>query len=171
MELLSTEQFRQVLRRVERSAFHFESRDDYHVANEDAPFSRWMNGEPDDYVWFHSWLDLVRGLTVSGRRVSRLRVVTHPHTKYIEWEMEMTRFNIEAGEDVRWLPRHLLPAVELPPDDFWLLDDGLLIFNRFDAEGRAADSEVVTDPTMIGAARMVRDRLWSLAVPHAEYAT
>ncbi|WP_328440981.1 DUF6879 family protein [Streptomyces sp. NBC_00444] len=38
------------------------------------------------------------------------------------WEHSLTRLNIEAGEDIRWLPRHRLPegvTFSVRGNDWW----------------------------------------------------
>jgi hypothetical protein len=63
-------------------AFHLELRDRYGVDQENEPFRRWLNGEPDDHSWRVSWLTFVRDVTSSGVSVQRARVITEPHTDY-----------------------------------------------------------------------------------------
>ena len=41
-----------------------------------------------------------------------------------------------AGEDIRYLPRHLATGIRLPEEDFWLVDDDKLILSVFSADGR-----------------------------------
>lgn len=156
----------------ERDAFHLELRDAYGVGRENGPFTAWQRGEPDDVAWLEPWLARTRSATDTGRTVRRVRVVTEPASAYIRWEHSLTAHTIEAGEDIRWLPRHRLPAgVEMPlgGSDWWLFDDRLLAVGVFDDDGRVLGSELVTLPAVVAQCATVRDRLWSLATPHAEY--
>ncbi|MDT0306946.1 hypothetical protein RM780_08210 [Streptomyces sp. DSM 44917] len=93
-----------------KDAFHLELKDEYRVSIEDGPYATWRNGQPDDYAWFRPWLEQTHALTASGKTVRRVRVVTEPVTEYIRWELELTPMNHAAGEEIRWLPRHRLPA-------------------------------------------------------------
>jgi len=104
--------------------------------------------------------------------VRRVRVVTEPLSQYIRWEHAVTRLNQEAGEDIRWLPRHLVPQdIQFPVDgrDFWLFDDQVVTVGHFDENGRVLGSELVTDPAAVAACASVRDALWPLAIPHRAY--
>ncbi|MFJ1460568.1 DUF6879 family protein [Nocardia sp. N2S4-5] len=97
-------------------AFHLEVRDDYAVAAESEPFRRFLEGVPDDYEWFQEWERLVSAATARGVVMRRVRVVTEPHTDYQRWGLVVAARNIAAGEDIRYLSRHL--AGEVPPDDW-----------------------------------------------------
>lgn len=171
MELITPDQRDELFDVLERDAFHLELRDEYGVLREGGPFARWTRGEPDDFAWMEPWLARIRATTRGGRTVRRVRVVSEPTTAYIRWEHAVTPPMVEAGEDIRWLPRHQLPAVELPlgGSDWWLFDDRLLAVGRFDDDGRVLGSELVTDPAVVAQCAAVRDHLWPLAILHAEY--
>src|SRR6266481_1121317 len=97
-----------------KRAFHLEQRDTYNVAAEDEPFGRWLRGEPDDYAWHQDWLNFLRQSTAAGVQVQRVQLASIPHSSYIGWGLDVSPLNIEAGEDIRYLPRHLTEDIELP---------------------------------------------------------
>ncbi|MGI5291119.1 DUF6879 family protein [Nonomuraea polychroma] len=156
-----------------REAFHLELRDYYGVPTEADPFTRWQRGEPDDLEWFRPWLARMQRVAEAGRTVRRLRVVTEPVTDYIRWEYTVaTPPTLEAGEDIRWLPRHMVPAdVVFPLDgrDWWLFDDQLLAVGRFDDDGRVLGSDLITTPAIVAECVALRDKLWSAGIPHHEF--
>jgi hypothetical protein len=157
---------------VERNAFHLELKDAYATAIEEGPFARWLRGEPDDYAWLQSWESRIRNATQAGKMVRRVRVVTEPVTDYVRWEHGNTVRNLEVGEDIRWLPRHLLPAGLVFPvggNDWWLFDDRLVVVGHFADDGRVKGHEVITDPAITAECAHVRDQLWAIAVPHHQY--
>ncbi|MBF6337428.1 hypothetical protein IU450_16205 [Nocardia abscessus] len=82
--------------------------------------------------------------------------------------LSVTGRDIHSGEDIRYLPRHA--AGKVPPDDWWLFDDERVVYNLVDADGKPAGAAVTTDPGIVDYCRSVRDRLWELATPYAEYA-
>lgn len=172
---LTFEQWRAMFTGMRCDAFHLELRDSYGVAGEGSRFGRWLAGERESYQavseWFSDWTDLVRVHAAAGRTVRRLRVVTEPLTPYIHFEWSDTPHNVEAGEDVRWLPRHQLPDVVFPygGTDFWLLDDEAVVFTRFDDSGKSLGKELVEDPGVVAECAKVRDTLWPLAIPHSAY--
>ena len=107
-----------------------------------------------------------------GKTVRRVRVITEPHSQYVGWEHWLTDLNLDAGEDIRWLPRHQLPeGITFPLDgnDWWLYDDRLLAVGHFDPEGRVLGSEILKDPDTVAECVRVRDLLWAAAIPHTEY--
>jgi hypothetical protein len=172
VELITSAERDELFNSFERDAFHLELRDEYGSPVEDTPYVRWQRGEPDDYAWLDPWMTLMRRVTGEGKTVRRVRVVTEPHTPYVSWEHSLTRFNTEAGEDIRWLSRQRLPGgITFPVagNDWWLFDDRLLAVGHFDADGRVLGSELVEDSETIAECVRIRDLLWSLASPHAEY--
>ncbi|MFJ3310747.1 DUF6879 family protein [Streptomyces sp. NPDC086549] len=172
MELISSAERNQLFESFAQDAFHLELRDDYSVSDEESPFTSWLRGETVDHSYMTSWTQLIRRVTAEGKTVRRVRVVTVPHSRYIQWEHATTALNEEAGEKIRWLPRHRLPegtAFPVGGNDWWLYDDRLLAVGHFDSKGRVLGSEIVEDPETVAQCVRLRDSLWAAAVPHAEY--
>ncbi|WP_423247285.1 DUF6879 family protein [Streptomyces decoyicus] len=61
-----------------------------------------------------------------------------PASEYIRYEHAGTYLNIDAGEQVRWLPRRDAATLALPGADLWLLDDQLIRFGHFSGAGASA---------------------------------
>ncbi|WP_328391528.1 DUF6879 family protein [Nocardia sp. NBC_00416] len=157
-----------MFRDCEFEAFHLEVRDAYAVPAETHRYRRFLDGlpalpDPDK----HQWNSMVREATGRGVSVTRVRVVTVPHTDYHRWLLSVTGANAEAGEDIRYVPRHL--AGEVPADDWWLIDNARVVYNLVDDQGGPAGLAVTTDPGIAGYARGVRKRLWNMATPYMEY--
>ena len=171
MRLLQGHDFEEMFHTFERSAFHLEVEDSYHTPDESAPFRKFLNGEPDDFAWHQPWLDLVRVATSSGKRLERVRIVSVPHVDYTRWGLTVAPHNIEAGEEIRWLPRHLVDASELTADDFWLIDDRRVVFTVFAPGGAFSGGAETVDPVIVERCVRVRNLVWAIAVPHADYVT
>lgn len=169
MELLQGEAFDALFSGFERDAFHLEVQDTYDTPEESGPFQLFLSGEHDDFAWFQPWLDLVRNAISAGQIVRRARVVTVPHADYTRWGLTVAEHNIAAGEDIRWLPRHLIDANDLSADDFWLFDDALVVFTVFEPGGRFGGGAATGDPVIVNHCRAVRDRVWQAAIPHHRY--
>ncbi|MER8068016.1 DUF6879 family protein [Streptomyces sp. NPDC094034] len=172
MDLITSAQRDELFDSFTHDAFHLELRDDYGSPVEDTPYARWQRGEPDDFRWLDPWMALMKRAIAEGRTVRRVRVVSEPHSRYVGWEHSLTRLNLEAGEDIRWLPRHQLPeGITLPVagNDWWLFDDQLLAVGHFDSEGRVLGSELIEDPETVAECVRVRNRLWAAAIPHVDY--
>ncbi|MET8427903.1 DUF6879 family protein [Nocardia sp. NPDC004860] len=157
-----------LFREAQREAFHLEVRDSYAVASESEGLRRFLAGEPDttDYDR-RPWAQFMRETTARGVAVRRVRVVSAPHSDYQRWLLSITGSNVAAGEDIRYVPRHL--AGDVPPDDWWLFDGELVAYNLVDDDGWPAGMAVTSDPRIAEYCRRVRDRLWSIATPYAEY--
>src|SRR3954447_21275545 len=101
---------------------------------------------PAEYV---EWRSIVSAAVARGVQVRRARIVSEPVSEYIRFEHAVTFNNIEAGEQVRWLPRHRASDLALPGNDFWLFDDRLVLFNHFTGEGEARDPELTDSPDAV----------------------
>lgn len=165
---LTRDEFRGLLR-TSRRAFHLELKDTYNVTSESDPFRKWMDGEPDDFAWRESWLGFIAEVTKSGVAVQRVRVVSEPHTDYTRWGIDLAPQGLSAGEDIRYLPRRLVSAEDLPPEDFWMLDDDTLILSLFAEDGTSAGFARSFDAEEVGRYRRARDLALSLAVPFDTY--
>ncbi|MEU2176153.1 MULTISPECIES: DUF6879 family protein [Nocardia] len=162
------EGFPDLLRTCKREAFHLEVLDTYAEPNEYEPFRRFLADEPDDYAWFQPWTELIQETTSRGVAVTRVRIVTEPHTDYTRFALAVAALNVRAGEDIRYLPRH--HAGEVPSDDYWLLDDETVVFSAFGESGGWSGA-ATTDPHIAAYCRGLRARFWPLATPFPEYVT
>ncbi|MFJ1459266.1 DUF6879 family protein [Nocardia sp. N2S4-5] len=170
MQYLHDEEFNQLFRDTKARAFHLETQDVYSTPEEAEPLRRWLAGEPDpDTGWYSDWDELMATTVRRGVAVQRVRIVSVPNSDYTRWLCAVSDSNIAAGEDIRWLPRHFVTPHEYTLDDWWLFDDDLLGFTIFEPSGRFAGTAVTGDPVLVERCRVVRDRLWPRAIPHAEY--
>jgi len=169
VELIPTNPWPELFRHVRQSACHLEIRDAYAVPAESEPFRRFLAGEPQQEYGKRAWTDLVEETTARGVTVSRVRVVTVPHSDYHRWLLSITGSNVDAGEDIRYLPRHLVDSSEIPTDDFWIFDSQKVAFNLVDQSGKPAGAAVTTDPRITESCLAVQARLWRESIPYREY--
>lgn len=169
MKRLQGGAFDDLFRTFNQTAFHLELKDTYHASEEADPLKLFLDGKPDDFSWHEPWLRLVREATRAGKSMTRVRVVTVPYSDYTRWGLTVAPLNIEAGEDIRWLPRQLATGIEFPPDDYWLFDDKRVVFTVFEDDGRFAGGMETFDPEVIQQCREVHEQVWRLAIPHDTY--
>ena len=171
MALLSDDDFYELFHIFRETAFHLELKDTYHVLEESGPFELFLEGKPDDFSWHQPWLNLVRESTGTGKRVTRVRVVTVPHSDYVRWGLSVAPLNIAAGEDIRWLPRHLAKDIVFPSHDYWLFDGERVIFTEFHPDGRFLGGSEPSDPQVTDQCIRVHAQVWSRAIRHDDYIT
>ncbi|MFF3982121.1 DUF6879 family protein [Streptomyces sp. NPDC001828] len=159
--------FAELLGRCERSAVHLELRDSYAPTDR---FEAWRRGERIDWEdhasWWHPYDQLIADSVARGVVIRRARIVSEPVTDYIRWEHYVTRGNITAGEQVRWLPRRRSTDIPLPGNDFWLFDDRLLRVHLFSGDGQGVEDEITQDPGTIRLCSNAFETVWERAVPH-----
>lgn len=162
--------YAQYFRAAKRSAVHVEVQDSYSVPDEYEPLVRWR--EDREIVQTdggRQWCALVAETTNRGVHVARVRVVTVPHSEYTAWLVDACASNVEAGEQIRWLPRNLIESSAVPSDDYWLFDNEVVAFNTIDAAGDAVGLAVTTDPVIAAVCSDAWDRLWSKGIDHDQY--
>lgn len=174
MEPLTPDQWEELFTSCKQSASHLEMRDWYAAEDEKGRFERFLaTGQRDHAAEAderREWLDLMRKVTSAGVRVRRARIASEPVSDYIRFEWHGAGPTIEAGEDLRWLPRRLASGLALPGNDFWLFDERTAMFNHFSGDGRPLGQEITTDAAKVELCRTAFEAVWKLAIPHRDYA-
>lgn len=172
MERVTAEHRDRLIETFAREALHLEMRDVYAAADH-SRFRRWLAGETFDPAeeadWWRSWREMMRRHQDAGRSLRRLRVVSEPVTRYIEFERLDADELVRAGEDVRWLPRQRASSLLLPGNDFWCFDSRTVVFTHFSGDGEVQGYELTSDPVLIARCAAVFEEAWSVAVPNGEY--
>ena len=130
--------FAELLANCQRSAVHLEMRDFYDDPDEAPRVAEWKSGyrpNPDDRsTWWRPWLDMVAEAV--GKASSSDEPASCPSpsasTQYL---YDGTFANVDAGEQIRWLPRRQASDIALPGNDFWVFDDHLVRFGYFSGDG------------------------------------
>jgi hypothetical protein len=159
-----------LLRGFERETVHLETRDAYGTAVELPYMARWAAGEPDDLEWLQGWCATLRDHVKAGRCVRRARLVSEPLSDYQRWSYSIAYPMVEAGEDIRWVPRRLVSSVAMPGNDFYLFDDRLAVFLLYAGSGLGAGMLSSSNPADLRLCRSAFEAVWKLSVPHCDYA-
>jgi len=174
MSRITQEEFNQLLATFEHNAFRLEAQPAYVLGYEQADFDRFLAGvrvPPPDLGWWRPWLEQVSQLAREGKTMGRVRVVDEPPTEYQRWMLWAAPWNVQAGEDIRYMPRSRAVRIGLPLDyDWWLLDDERLIVMRYTAAGEIDTKELITDPGVIARHQGWRDLAVRNATPAEEIA-
>ncbi len=158
-----------LLRACAAFAVHLEMRDAYTPA--DPWFQAWLAGDRGEFErrMNRPWLDLIREVTGRGVQVRRARVISEPVTDYVRFEHATAGSNVAAGEQVRWLPRHLATGLLLPANDYWVFDGRRAQFNYFSGPGEFLSTRLCEDPAISAQCAAAFDAVWERAVRHEEY--
>lgn len=169
MASVTDDEFDRLLTGFGREAIHLETRDAYGTEVELPHMAKWVDGRPDDLAWLAGWCAALREHTKAGRSVRRARIVSEPLSDYQRWSHSIAEPMVEAGEDIRWVPRRLVSSIPLPGNDFYLFDNRLVVFLHYAGTGLATAKTTSTDPVDIELCRTAFDAVWKLAVPHRDY--
>lgn len=152
---------------IKRSSWRWECQGYYKV--DDAQLQRWREGKPrDEGETGRWWVKYQRGLKEAGIPFERVRMLTEPLTEYLEWMLGTTEWNVEAGEDIRWVQESKARELEMPRYDFYLFDDDRVVLMHFDDEKLLTSAEIVDDPDVVLHHQELRDRVWPHATRHRD---
>ncbi|MGI5145981.1 DUF6879 family protein [Plantactinospora sp. CA-294935] len=169
MTSISEGEFERLLVGFEREAIHLETRDAYGTAVELPHMAKWANGEPDDLAWLEGWCESLRQHVEAGRSVRRARIVSEPLSDYQRWSWSIAQPMVEAGEDIRWIPRRRVSSVAVPGNDYYLFDDRLAVFLIYAGNGLAVDRVASSQLADLRLCRSAFEAVWQLSIPHRDY--
>ena len=154
------------------SAFRMECRQTYAVDEEDAALRAFRERlpRPERSVRTDPWLRRIATTTVAGRSWSRLRLIKHPLSEYVRWEMIAYAESAVAGEEIRLLNLDQYPELSDLGPDFWYFGadnpDEFAIVMHYPPDGSLPTYERITD---VRWCRDQRDAALSRSVSLAEY--
>lgn len=169
MTSITDGEFDRLLAEFTSEAIHLETRDAYGTAVELPHLARWVAGEVDDLEWLQGWCATLREHVAAGRSVRRARVVSEPLSDYQRWSHTIAQPMVDAGEDIRWVPRALVSSIAFPGNDFYLFDQQYVVFLHYAGNGLATAKSFSTDPDDIQLCRTAFEAVWKLAIPHRDY--
>lgn len=141
-----------------------------YYASDEPRLRLWLAGEPSRQdAGDQAWRSYIRGLRRRGVPFERVRMLTEPLTDYLRWMLATTTWNVESGEDIRWITAAAARDVGMPPYDFYLFDDDRLVILRFDDDKNLLGADVTDDAALLAQHRAWRAAVWRLAVPHRDY--
>lgn len=162
--LLTERELGELLGGFRDSAFRFEIRDRYNSDVGREPFRKYLAGEPDDYAWHRSWMDMIRRDVAAGKVWQRVRIVSVPLSTWTRYGIEVARLSVQAGEEIRYLRRDVAQRNGLTPYDCWLLDGEQLVHLHFnDQDDTFVGAELVIDRDIVLRHQAWRDRAWQHA--------
>ena len=164
MALLTGPDLRRLFTTFEHTAFRLEVRESYYERDQLAQF---LAGGPVDLSDMDGWLGLVVKARVTGKRFERVRVVSTPHSDYTRFGLWLCAYNIQAGEDIRYLDRAV--AADLPNHDYWLFDSARLYRMHFTDTDELLGAELVEDGATVVEHNRFRDVAWHHAIPYTDY--
>jgi hypothetical protein len=166
---ISQEEFDALFRSLSQESLHLEMRDCYGTEAELPHMAKWAAGEPDDLEWLQDWCDTLRKGVAAGKSFRRALIVSEPLSDYQRWAYSVTQPLVDAGEDIRWVPRRYVSSIALPGNDFYLIDGSVAVFMHYSGSGATTDIRTSSDPADIDLCRSAFDAVWRLAIRHGDY--
>lgn len=154
------------------SLFRLEALQVYSGSSADEAYAAFQVGQPIPVTAeLAKWCDMVSRRVRAGCAIQRVHVITLPLSDYLRFELASYAPNVRAGEDVRVIPVDQGEAwpVDVPREDFWLIDSIELWKMRYDQDGGWLGSDRVDDPASIMTACHARDASLQQAVPWSTF--
>jgi hypothetical protein len=169
VEEITNGDFQDLLKTFKHSSVHLETRDAYGTEVELPHMAKWAAGEPDDLEWLQDWCTTLCGHVAAGRTVKRARIVSEPLSDYQRWTLTIGHPMVEAGEDVRFVPRRQVSELCIPGNDYYLFDDERAVFLHYAGSGLNNSLTTTTNPATVEMCRKAFDQVWPLGIPYSEY--
>lgn len=149
----------------------------YRIGKEDSPYGRYKADRtvipPDEVGWWADFLAMIRSHThePNHRLIQRLRITDDdPRPLYQQYLAAVAHWHVDAGEQIRHLPRPVARRIGFPLDHdrslFGTGDTARLVVSRF-TDGEIAGKELVTGPQEVARYAELWERAWRHAVPVA----
>lgn len=106
-----------------------------------------------------------------GSEFRRLRVVEHPVSTYVQWELHSLKIFDESGLPIRVLAAEEVRALEAdqPLPEIVIVGPHLLYEVQYDSEWTACGARRIVDPHVIQQASVEIAALWAAAEPLAGF--
>jgi hypothetical protein len=174
-EQLTPDDFNNLFHRFKDEAFRLEVQPVYRLDYEQEAVNEFLRGEPrpiTEHHFYADWLRQIKAATSEGRRILRVRVLENPPTDYQRWEIWASRWNAEAGEQIRYLSRRQAVEANVPlTDDWWLFDRQHLARMSFATDGTGLGGYIVSDKATVEQHCVWRDLAVRSSSPAPERAT
>jgi hypothetical protein len=151
------------------SMVHIETRDAYGTETELPHMAKWRAGEPDDFEWLQGWCEKIASHVSAGRSARRVKIVSEPLSDYQRWVYDVFTPILEAGEDIRWVPRRSVSTTCMPGNDYYLFDDERVVFLHYAGTGLNTGFTTTTNREVVEMCSAAFEKVWALSVPHSEY--
>lgn len=161
--------FTELLATAKRSVVRLEMRDSYEAV---PGLLEWQQDGAGD-ACAHAWKGhpkQIRAAVERGVRIRRARIVSEPVSDHIRGEHMLTEIYVEAGEEIRWLPRRRAFDLMLPGADFVMFDQRLVRFSFQGGDGGdVKEHEFISDPRVVAQCVSAFEMVWDRAIEHADY--
>lgn len=169
-QIIDLDEFGQLFRTFEHTAWRLETRRGYASDREDATYSEFVETGGITLDYDDEWSRNIRRQVLAGKTIGRVRVVDEPPTEGQLFLLADSPRNTAAGEDIRCLTRSEADARLLPAEDFWIFDSRMVARLNFDDQDVFHDVEIITEPTEVLRYCQLRDVAVHGAVPCGEFA-
>jgi hypothetical protein len=166
-----------------RSALRVETLPEYAVGGqEEERLAAWLDGNavPERSLHNNAFLQRIARDTLAtpGRTWERLRIVDHPRTRYLDFELDTYPGSAAVGETIGIAVRKggtaaAQDALEFTGQDFWLFDEGrdgaFAALMHYDTGGFYTGATLVDDEAGLDGCRFIAALIRPHAVPLSAY--
>ncbi|MGH8896136.1 MAG: DUF6879 family protein [Egibacteraceae bacterium] len=165
---VTREQNYELVRGYKRSACRLEALQEYRVPQEVERLAAFLEGRPMPPRPENSH-QMIRDLVAAGAWIGRVHIVDLPLTDYLRFELACYPDSVAVGEDIRIARRDAHPGLADLTEEFLIIDDEIVLFVRYTADGQVIGYEHSDDPDDAAKYAAQRDFALAHAVPLDEF--
>ncbi len=158
------EELKRLLDGLSVELFRLEARQTYLVPEEAERLRAYREGKPVP-PRLDEELELVQDLVTAGVRVRRVHIVEQPLSEYVRFELSGYQDEVLAGAKVYLADRLWYSGFADLRDDFLLLDNQIVVWVRYDDDGRFLGWERDDSPLARERCRRQREMALAEALP------
>jgi hypothetical protein len=161
---VTLDELRAALDSIQVEAFRLEARQSY-AGVADPGWEAWQAGRPLPHrsPATDRWLARIARHVAAGRRVYRAMIIDWPLSDYKRYELAAFAPHAPAGEGIYVVDRDAHPGLADLVEDYWMLDERLVVRMPFDQAGRPLGLLDPEEPIAAYVAR--RDLVMAHATP------
>ncbi|MGY5129260.1 DUF6879 family protein [Streptomyces nigrescens] len=168
--LIDRNEFRELFKTFEHSAWRLESRRGYASDRENETYRQFVETGTVAWDLDNEWCRNMCAQTAAGKRVGRVRIVDNPPTTGQLYLLNNAKRNSATGEDMRNLWRADAERLQLPAEDFWIFDSRFIALLHFDEADTLLHVELITKAAEVMRYAQVRDAALHHSSPFTQFA-
>lgn len=157
---ISLDQLSHVPIGFDHEALSWEAQGIYHQPRE--PLHAWHHDGGIDERALETFLAPSRSARAQGKHIHRLAAFADPLTDYQRYQLNAAPYHQAAGEQLGWVDEQTALDLDMPDEDFWLLDQRVVLWLRYEAQELAA-AVLITEPALVEYYRARLQHAWAQA--------
>ncbi len=125
----------ETLDQAEHSLFRYEYLQSFSLNAEKELRLTWEKEQRIAEEYMQTWWQYISTKKENGINMQRVSLIRKPLTPYKEMEIEIFRKTVPFGDDIRIITEDQIEKLNIPHQDFWIIDDAIVVDLRYSSQG------------------------------------